>query len=90
MTDIAPIGSTRTIRAATAAYARQPEEQAVPEIRRGTDQVEVSELATYLSKIRQLPVRQELVDSVREKIARGDYETPDRIDATVDEILKDL
>ncbi|MCC6950269.1 MAG: flagellar biosynthesis anti-sigma factor FlgM [Phycisphaerales bacterium] len=90
MTELAPIDRTRAIHPAAAAYARAGKEEAAPTIRRGTDHVEVSELATYLAKIRQLPIRQELVDRVRDEISRGEYDTPDRVEAAVEELLKDL
>lgn len=60
-------------------------------IDRGSDRLEVSELATYLSKLSALPpVRTELVDTVRRQIADGTYETPEKFNAAVEELLKDL
>ncbi len=60
-------------------------------VQREPDRVEVSDVATYVSKLKQLPpVRQELVDRVRDEIARGVYETPDKIDGAIAELGKDL
>jgi len=57
---------------------------------RGGDQVEVSQLATYLSTLRNLPsVRQDLVDSVKAQIAAGQYDTPERLDAALNGLLED-
>lgn len=60
-------------------------------IRREEDQVEVSDVATYLGKMKLLPpIRQELVDSIRHQIQSGSYETPERIDGAIDELIRDL
>lgn len=59
--------------------------------RRGPDRVEVSAVATYLSKSRlSPPIRQDLVDTVRRQIAAGTYDTADKLDAAIDEMLKDI
>lgn len=58
-------------------------------VRRGTDRVEVSQMSVYLSKLKNLPVRQDLVDSVREQIAQGTYDTPEKLDAAISEMLGD-
>ena len=48
-------------------------------------------MALYLSKLRALPeIRQDLVDSVRAQIASGSYDTPDKLDAALDELLSDF
>ncbi len=58
---------------------------------RQSDQVEVSSVATYLSKLSQLPpIRRELVASVRAQIEAGTYETPEKIDAAIGELVRDL
>lgn len=58
---------------------------------RGQDQVEVSELAMYLNKLRDMPaVRQDLVDRVKSEIAGGTYLTPDKLDAALAELARDL
>jgi negative regulator of flagellin synthesis FlgM len=47
-------------------------------------------MATYLSKLSALPqVRQDLVNSVREQIAAGTYDTPERLDAALNVLLSD-
>ncbi|MDI1290165.1 MAG: flagellar biosynthesis anti-sigma factor FlgM [bacterium] len=58
---------------------------------RSTDQVEVSSMATYLSKLSQLPpIRSELVASVRSQIAAGTYDTPDKLEFALGELVRDL
>jgi len=55
------------------------------------DQVEISEVAQLLSKLAELPeVRTDKVEQVRAAIARGDYETPDKIEVVVDRILEEF
>jgi len=97
MTDLSPIDVSNPPRVAGLGPAGRDAHQAgmdqaaVQPIRRGDDRVEVSALATYLSKLKQLPaIRQGLVDSVRDQIAQGSYETPEKIDAAVEELLTDL
>ena len=60
-------------------------------IARGEDRLEVSELATYLSKLSAMPpIRKDLVDSVRRQIDAGTYETPEKVEAAMEELLRDL
>jgi len=60
-------------------------------VRRGEDRVEVSQLATYLSKLNQLPsIRHELVSSVREQLAAGTYDVDGKLDEAIGELFKDL
>ncbi len=53
--------------------------------------VEISTAAALAEKVRQIPdVRAELVARVKDEIAAGTYETPERIDAAVDRLMEDL
>jgi anti-sigma28 factor (negative regulator of flagellin synthesis) len=58
-------------------------------VRRGSDRVEVSQMALYLNKLRDLPVRQDLIDSVRQQIAQGNYDTPEKLAAALNELIDD-
>ncbi len=63
----------------------------ISSIRREGDQVEVSFMATYIAKLRELPpIRQDLVDRVKGEIARGTYDTDDKLVQALDEIVQDL
>ncbi len=56
----------------------------------GGDRVELSDMAKLLAKMRDMPeVRQDRVDSVRNAIDRGTYETSDRIDLAIDQLLQE-
>jgi negative regulator of flagellin synthesis FlgM len=58
---------------------------------RGDDRVEFSRAAQLLSKLHELPdVRQDLVDRVKNEIASGTYETPDKLDAALESLSEDL
>ena len=55
------------------------------------DRVEVSRFASWLQALRQLPeTRTDKIDSVREAIDAGGYETADKFEHAIDELLKDL
>lgn len=48
----------------------------------------VNKLATKIKK--DAPVRMDLVQRVRAEIAAGEYETPERIEGTVDKLLEEI
>jgi hypothetical protein len=55
------------------------------------DKVELSLKAQLLSKLAELPdIRQDLVDRVQSEIQAGGYDTPEKIDALIDELTLDL
>ncbi|CAG0964186.1 hypothetical protein PHYC_00892 [Phycisphaerales bacterium] len=89
--DIAPLNASELgrVTGASADRARRGEGEG-PAIRRGHDRVELSDVATYLSKIRELPIRQDLVNRVRDEIARGVYDTPEKLDAALEDLLGDV
>lgn len=90
MTDINPIA--RPHHAALdslAKHARLSEGQQTPT--RGADRVQLSDQARLLSKLKQLPeIREGLVNSVKDQIAAGNYDTPERFDTAVNALLDDL
>ena len=56
-----------------------------------TDTVEISDGARYLAEIKKLPdIRDDKVQAARDLIASGQFETPERIDGTVDRLLQEL
>jgi len=55
------------------------------------DTVEISLAARLAMKVREIPdVRTELVERVKGQIEDGTYESPERIDATVERLLDEL
>lgn len=55
------------------------------------DRAEISEVAQLLNKLAEVPdVRMDRVQHLRELIASGNYETPERIAGAVEKILEEL
>jgi hypothetical protein len=58
---------------------------------RPSDRVDISDRARFLSQLAALPdVRGDLISSVRDQIARGTYETTERLDAAISSLLDEL
>jgi len=56
-----------------------------------SDSVEISDHARFLAKLRDVPpVRREKIEALRELIASGKYETPERIAVAVTKLLEEL
>jgi flagellar biosynthesis anti-sigma factor FlgM len=56
-----------------------------------TDTVQISDSARYLGEIKKLPpIRQEKVQAMKDLIASGQFETPERINGTVDRLLQEM
>jgi hypothetical protein len=56
-----------------------------------SDSVEFSDTARYLGELKNLPdVRQDKVQAARDAIAAGKFETPERLNGTVDALLRDF
>ena len=81
------------------AWAPKPVESASPVVPNApangpgnvSDVVEISSAASLAAKIEQIPdVRADLVARVKQEIAAGTYETPERIDAAIENLLEDL
>jgi len=93
MTNIGPIETAalgRVEREARSTQRTTPD-LADPVVRRGDDRVEVSDVARYLSKLKEVPaVRTELVQEVRAQIEAGTFETPERLEGAAEQLLEDL
>ncbi len=88
---ISPIGSNPPITRLQGSQASESVQGLQDAGTRATDTVEISDSARYLSEIKKLPdVRQEKVQSAREAIASGQFETPERINGTVDRLMEEL
>lgn len=104
MTDIGPIGpshglgatgaASRINEAAAAYRSGQSAESgpaAAPRWAEGRDRVELSEHARHLDAIRQLPdVRMARIEAVKQAIAAGTYESPEKLQAAIDGLLRDV
>jgi negative regulator of flagellin synthesis FlgM len=67
------------------AQDNQPANQA-----RGQDQVQLSDHARMLSKLRENPIREAKVDQVRQELAQGTYETQGKLNQALEELSQDL
>jgi anti-sigma28 factor (negative regulator of flagellin synthesis) len=86
---LSPTGAAASLGPIARAPAR--EEAAPSRPQRAQDSVEFSPRAQLLSRLAELPdVRQGLIDRVRAEIASGTYETPDKIDALLEDLNQDL
>jgi flagellar biosynthesis anti-sigma factor FlgM len=56
----------------------------------GSDQVEISPHGQMMSVLKVMPdIRIDKINEVRAAIERGDYETDEKLDSTIDEMLRD-
>jgi anti-sigma28 factor (negative regulator of flagellin synthesis) len=55
-----------------------------------TDTVDISDPARYLAVAKDPPLRLEKVQAMKSLIASGQFETPERINGTVDRLLQEL
>ena len=56
-----------------------------------TDTVEISDSARYLGEIKKLPdIREAKVQQMKNLISSGQFETPERINGTVDALLQEF
>ena len=91
MSEVSGIGGTHptppVARSAPAAHElRTPAEHHAPQ-----DAVELSDVGTMMARLRELPeIRQEKVARIRAEIEAGTYETPERLEATIDRLLEEL
>lgn len=91
MSDINPIARSAATYSPTPGQGRATDNAVVSSGGRAQDEVQLSDRARLLSKLKDLPeVRQEVVDRVKAEIEDGTYETPEKIDQAVDALLEDL
>jgi flagellar biosynthesis anti-sigma factor FlgM len=91
---ISPIGSNPPITRLQGSKATEttPFTQSPQDVGTGaTDTVQISDSARYLGEIKKLPaIREEKVQAMKDLIASGQFETPERINGTVDRILQEM
>lgn len=62
-----------------------------PVVVRSADQLDLSDNAVLLSRLRDLPaIRSDLVDRVRSEIDSGSYDTPEKLDQAVQSLVHEL
>jgi negative regulator of flagellin synthesis FlgM len=91
MSELSPIGPGRLARVDAPGAPRLAPRGAHPDHpERAPDEVQVSPQAHFLNRLRENPIREELVADVREQIAQGTYETPEKIEGAISELSQDL
>ena len=89
MSDVSPIGRPGPAAMGRAGHPSRPAPSA-GEQARGRDQVQLSHTARLLSKLHEMPdVRQDVVDRVRAEIESGNYDTPAKLDAAVNQMMEE-
>ena len=88
---ISPIGSntpiTRLQGSTAVSFSQGPQDVD----RSQSDTVQISDTARYLGELKKLPdVRQDKVQAARDAIAAGNFETPQRLNGTVDALLQEF
>ena len=89
MSDISPIGRPNPAAIGQNGKANRPTNGAAVRAQ-GRDQVELSQTARLLSRIHEMPdIRQDVVDRVRSQIAEGHYDTPEKLDAALEQMINE-
>jgi anti-sigma28 factor (negative regulator of flagellin synthesis) len=92
MSDINPIGRPEMNgvqhQKAASQQRAQPSQQAGRQA--SDDRVQLSNHARLLSQIRQNPIREDLVNRVRDELAQGTYESEAKVEQAIDELQADL
>ncbi len=87
---ISPIGSNPPITRLHGSKATEISQSSQDMGTSTADTVEISDSARYLGEIKKNPVREAKVQEMRSLIASGQFETPERINGTVDRLLQEL
>jgi Anti-sigma-28 factor, FlgM len=88
---ISPIGSNTPITRLQGSKAVGVAEGSQDADHDSPDTVQISDGARYLSEIKGLPeIRTDKVQAARDSIAAGTFETPERVNGTVDAVMEDL
>jgi negative regulator of flagellin synthesis FlgM len=70
---------------------RTPEPQQAASTSLGGDKLEISDAGQIASALANIPdIRQDRVDSIRQAIADGTYETEDKLSGAVDQLLDEI
>ena len=84
---ITPSGAPRAVEPAAAVPATPVNAASPP----AGDVIEISTVAALASKINELPdIRADLVQRVKQEIATGRYETPEKLEIAVNRLMDDL
>jgi negative regulator of flagellin synthesis FlgM len=55
------------------------------------DELQISDAARLIEQVKQAPdIRQDRVDAIRQQIAAGTYETPEKLEIALDRLLDEI
>lgn len=94
MTDITPINSQPAARVEspgrTAAGRTASEAPAESRVERGADRADTDPLNAFLQRLRETGVlRVDLINDIRTQIEAGTYDTPEKLDGALNEMIDD-
>jgi anti-sigma28 factor (negative regulator of flagellin synthesis) len=87
---ISPIGSNPPITRLQGSKATEISQRSQDVSTSTADTVEISDSSRYLGEIKKNPVREAKIQEMKSLIASGQFETPERINGTVDRLLEEL
>jgi negative regulator of flagellin synthesis FlgM len=87
-------GAAHRVNEAAAAYRTSAQSEIAPSAPRwaeGRDRVELSDHARHLDAVRALPdVRMAKIEAIKQAIASGTYESPEKLQSAIDGLLRDV
>lgn len=96
MSELSPLTNGSVNRAGRVSHGSSTRSSAgdlghVPGRDRGEDRVDFSSSVQHMVELKNGgPVRMELVNRIRAEIAEGSYDTPEKLEQAIDELLSDL
>lgn len=91
MNDIAPIGRPNYTSLGNTSQRGISTSAPANHTQRGSDEVQLSDSARYLSQLRQMPdVREAKVAEIRAAIDDGTYDTEEKVDAILEPLMDEL
>ncbi|MFT3784584.1 MAG: flagellar biosynthesis anti-sigma factor FlgM [Tepidisphaeraceae bacterium] len=84
----APINRAQALKAFGATKPAGPIDR--PTTGRASDRVELSGLDHIMAKLKTNDVRTDKVQAIRQQIAEGTYETPEKLDGAIDKLLDEI
>jgi len=91
MSDISPVNGVSSPALTPLSRSAYSEPAATAGPIRGGDKVELSRAAQFISRlISKNDVREDKVEQVKAQLAAGTYETPEKVDAALEELMKDI
>lgn len=85
-----PVNRIQALKAFGATKPAGPIDQPAQSSARASDRVELSGLDGIMAKLKTNDVRHDKVAAIRQQIAEGTYETPEKLDGAIDKLMDDL